>query len=203
MIIITSDHGENIGDHGLMDHQYSVHESLIRVPLIIRCPGVFPVSHIIDEQVQTIDILSTLCDLFRVNGAEVESQLQGVSLLSSGPRERKAVFAEYLRPNLIQLRRRYPNHDVTKYDVAYRTVRTGDYKYIESSSGGVELYRIDEDPGETRNLSSAEQGKVREMQGVLEEWAKTARHDSERGSKRDDSRYDERTMRMLKDMGYM
>lgn len=36
--IITGDHGENIGDHGLMDHQYSLHETLLHVPLIISGP---------------------------------------------------------------------------------------------------------------------------------------------------------------------
>ena len=38
LLIITSDHGENIGDHGLMSHAYSLHDTLIHVPLIVRYP---------------------------------------------------------------------------------------------------------------------------------------------------------------------
>ncbi|MBD3367903.1 MAG: sulfatase-like hydrolase/transferase, partial [Candidatus Eisenbacteria bacterium] len=39
VIIVTSDHGENLGDYGLMDHQFGVHETLIAVPLVVRAPG--------------------------------------------------------------------------------------------------------------------------------------------------------------------
>lgn len=42
LLIVTSDHGENIGDHRLMSHAYSLHDTLIRVPLIIRYPECFP-----------------------------------------------------------------------------------------------------------------------------------------------------------------
>ena len=42
LLIITSDHGENIGDHGLMSHAYSLHDTLIHVPLIVRYPELFP-----------------------------------------------------------------------------------------------------------------------------------------------------------------
>ncbi|MBU1074432.1 sulfatase, partial [bacterium] len=38
IVIVTSDHGENLGDHGLMDHQYSVHETLLAVPLVVYVP---------------------------------------------------------------------------------------------------------------------------------------------------------------------
>jgi len=39
LLIVTSDHGENLGDHGLMSHMFSVHESILRVPLVVRYPG--------------------------------------------------------------------------------------------------------------------------------------------------------------------
>ena len=42
LLIITSDHGENIGDHGLMSHAYSLHDTLIHVPLVVRYPELFP-----------------------------------------------------------------------------------------------------------------------------------------------------------------
>ena len=39
IIVVTSDHGENLGDHGLMEHQFSVHETLLAIPLVIRDPS--------------------------------------------------------------------------------------------------------------------------------------------------------------------
>jgi len=42
LIIITSDHGENIGDYGTIDHMLDIHNTLLRVPLIIRYPPCFP-----------------------------------------------------------------------------------------------------------------------------------------------------------------
>src|SRR5262249_62397010 len=38
LLVITSDHGENIGEHELMDHQFSLHDTLIKVPLLVRYP---------------------------------------------------------------------------------------------------------------------------------------------------------------------
>ena len=36
MVVITSDHGENVCDHGLMDHQFSLHQTVLHVPLLVR-----------------------------------------------------------------------------------------------------------------------------------------------------------------------
>ena len=38
MVVITSDHGENVCEHGLMDHQFSLHQTLLHVPLLVRDP---------------------------------------------------------------------------------------------------------------------------------------------------------------------
>src|SRR5262249_43997675 len=59
MLIVTSDHGENLGDHGLMSHMFSVHDSILRVPLIVRYAGG---EHRGTESalVQTVDIFPTI-----------------------------------------------------------------------------------------------------------------------------------------------
>ncbi len=64
IFIVTSDHGENLGDHGLVDHQGSLHESVLRVPLLIVGPGV-PAGVRIDRPVSTTDLFDWVQDLVR------------------------------------------------------------------------------------------------------------------------------------------
>lgn len=64
VLIVTSDHGENLGDHGLVDHQVSLHESVLRVPLILRGPGV-PALGLVDRPVLTSDLFAWIQDLAR------------------------------------------------------------------------------------------------------------------------------------------
>jgi len=59
LIIITSDHGENIDDHGLMDHQLCLYDTLLKVPLIIIGPG-FPQGKRYTKQIQLHQIYHTI-----------------------------------------------------------------------------------------------------------------------------------------------
>jgi arylsulfatase A-like enzyme/Flp pilus assembly protein TadD len=76
LIILTGDHGESLGEHGELTHNYFAYNSSIWVPLIIEGPEIKPAR--IDEYVCHIDLFPTLCDIL---GIEKPSFLQGVSLL--------------------------------------------------------------------------------------------------------------------------
>jgi len=80
-VIVTSDHGEELGEHyphNTGDHGHSLMDNLMLVPLIIRDPSASYPSQIVDRQVRTIDILPTVADLMDV---PVETKLDGRSLL--------------------------------------------------------------------------------------------------------------------------
>jgi len=62
IVIVTSDHGENLGDHGLVDHQGSLSESVLRVPLVIRGPGI-SVGRRVDHPVSLTRLFRFLQDL--------------------------------------------------------------------------------------------------------------------------------------------
>lgn len=64
LFIITSDHGENIGDHGLMDHQYALYDTLLHVPLLIN-GGPFEKT-INDDFIQLLDIAPTVLDVLDI-----------------------------------------------------------------------------------------------------------------------------------------
>ncbi len=144
VLIITSDHGENLGEHGLMDHQFSLHDTLLRVPLIIRFPGIFNRGARIKKMVQTTGILPTVCRLLGIEN-------KGKDLLQLDSRE---AFAEYLTPQPPSeiLKKRYPGGDFSRFCRGLTAVYSGDWKLISSTRGEYELYNLKEDPEETSNL---------------------------------------------------
>src|SRR5690606_8343758 len=83
-IFLTSDHGENLGEHGLMDHCYCLYETLLRVPLIAHFPSVFGRGERTDRQVQSHDLFPTILELADVGDDPAWSQVQSRSLLSNG-----------------------------------------------------------------------------------------------------------------------
>jgi len=152
ILIITADHGEHIGDHGLLDHKMSVYDSLIRVPLIIRYPSHFASGLKIRRQVQTIDLFTTLVALCGLEKAKTE----GTSLLQNPlpGEEKRTTFSEFARPLLFidVIERHFPMADYSRIDRALLSVRTDRYKLIRASDKRHELYDLLSDPQEQRNL---------------------------------------------------
>ncbi|MFH0943847.1 MAG: sulfatase [Planctomycetota bacterium] len=89
VLIVTSDHGENLGDHGLVDHQASLHETVLRVPLILQGSGI-PPGEVIDTPVSTCALYFWIQDmqrnafrpdLIRENQVLISERMQPVALL--------------------------------------------------------------------------------------------------------------------------
>ena len=81
-LIVTSDHGEAFGEHQTREHSKTIYEELVRVPLLIRGPGV--AAGRIDERVGLIDLGPTILDLFGVHSAKL-TRWQG---MKGNPQER-------------------------------------------------------------------------------------------------------------------
>ena len=135
IVVVAGDHGESLGEHGERDHGVFVYESTLRVPLIIRVPG-GPRGRI-GEVVRLIDVMPTLLDLVRVSGPRMD----GVSLagLMDG-RERRLGLEAYSES-------KYPQRFGWS---PLRALREGRFKVIEAPRP--ELYDLERDPFETRNL---------------------------------------------------
>jgi arylsulfatase A-like enzyme len=177
MLIILSDHGENIGDHGLMSHAYSLHDTLIRVPLIVRYPEVFPPGQRVTHQIQLTDLFPTVLDVLGLDLPGVRQELQGVSLLASptdAPAGRLA-YAELLapHPSIAALNRRTGTPEGTPrpaFDRALRCLRTPTTKMIWASDGNHALYDLRQDPYETTNLVATEPKLAAEYLDLLNAW---------------------------------
>jgi arylsulfatase A-like enzyme len=90
VVALTSDHGEEFGDHGHLWHGKTLYEEQLRVPLIIRRPGEPHAGHRIATPVQLVDVAPTL---LAAAGLDVPQQVTGVRLPPAEADARRAIFA--------------------------------------------------------------------------------------------------------------
>jgi arylsulfatase A-like enzyme len=150
-IVLTSDHGEAFGEHGVNEHGNTLHREVVQVPLILVAPSL-PAGRTVQEHVRTIDILPTILDLARVEPAE-PSALEGVSLLPliRGKGTELPVFSEGLL-----------------YGSTERSLITGGYKLMYDEQGeNYSLYDLSWDANETIDLAERQPERAREMGAAL------------------------------------
>ena len=147
LIIFMSDHGETLGDHGLVAKGCRFYEGLVRVPLIVSWPGQFAPGRVSDALVELIDVAPTLLD---VVGLPKPERMQGRSLLPMLKGEtdthREFVRCEYYRA----LSPAAQAHFVGSYATMLRDRRYKLVNYHGHAMG--ELFDLDTDPGEFDNL---------------------------------------------------
>ncbi len=173
IIIITSDHGEVIGDHEpYIEHHLCAYEELIRVPLIMRYPDALPKGKKIEFLSQTLDIFPTILDLLGIDRSSgMWRSIQGVSLLPAleGKKPREFALCEYRSlQQMERIWRRFPEVDIRPFSRWFKVYRTERYKYIWYSDGRDELYDLKEDPRERRNLVSLKPGLAKQLRNKLE-----------------------------------
>lgn len=163
LVVLTSDHGENLGEHHMLDHKFCIYETLLKVPLIVRYPAAVPRGQRVVEPVQTIDVFATLIEV--AGASDSAAERRGPSLLGQRSQDR-VVQAQYYRPTLFMgtLRSAYPKANVTRFDRRLASVEAGAMKYIWSSNGAHELYDLVVDPGEENNLAAERPEVVAELE---------------------------------------
>jgi choline-sulfatase len=137
VIIVTSDHGEMLGERGAW-YKMSFYEGSARVPLIVRAPGLFGPGRVA-APVSTMDLLPTLAGLAHPGRPpEVVGPLDGRSLLPhlSGVPDRDEVVAEYLAEGAI---------------APIVMIRRGSHKFIHSPADPDQLFDLESDPDERIN----------------------------------------------------
>jgi arylsulfatase A-like enzyme len=163
LIIVTSDHGEALGEHGLLGHGVSVYQNQVYVPLLIKFPGQREPATV-DELASTVDLLPTVLDVLAL---PVPDFVEGTSLAPGASRRSRTVLTESY-PGAI-LRRAHP-----RFRRVARAVFAGDLKLIATTSGGRELYDLSRDPGEQHNLYDADD-PPRELEEELARWLASRR----------------------------
>ena len=206
LLIITSDHGENIGDHGHWGHRYCLYETLLRIPLVIRLPGVFEKGARPVLSVQTVDLYPTIMDLLRLDEEGIRGELQGESLIPSALLSRKRPFSvsEMMPMPGLRSYEGHPGFDASVFSYGLRAIRQGGHKLIWSSEGKHEHYHLSWDPHELRNIFHARSEKAEELRTLLEEWEKSSEAASTPAySIQKDTGVDDEIRSRLKHLGYL
>lgn len=148
MILFTSDHGETLGDHGLMYKGCRFYEGLIRIPLIFSWPGHFQSGLQSDALVELIDMSTTLVELA---GLQPPEHMQGKSLL---PILRGEAPADHLRESVrCEYFDALDSHFTGGTGTFATMYRNHRYKLsIYHGHGLGELYDLENDPWEFDNL---------------------------------------------------
>jgi arylsulfatase A-like enzyme len=166
VLIVTADHGEGLGSHGVIGHGVNLYQEALRVPLLIHHPAELRPARI-RQNVSLIDILPTIRALA---GLPPDPRDEGVDLLS------------VLRGEHTLEERPVFGHVLTRYKTAApdddRTVRAavvGSWKYLSTKPGGEELYDLARDPGESTDLSQQSPDLVERLRRELEHFEGTSR----------------------------
>jgi arylsulfatase A-like enzyme/Flp pilus assembly protein TadD len=155
LIVLTSDHGEGLGEHGEKTHGYFIYQSTLWVPLIVHWPASnanFPPK--VDSPARLMDVAPTI---LQFAGISPPPEFQGRSLL------------ELLHPDASKTPREVYSESLYAHShfgcSSLRALRTGRYKYIQAPKP--ELYDLLTDAGETRNLYSQQSALARTARETL------------------------------------
>ncbi len=156
IVILTSDHGEHLGEHHMLDHQYSLYDVLLEVPLIVHYPKAFEPGRD-DRPVMSFDVFPTLLNLAGLSDAvagipaidlrevpEARLRLSEYPTATDGPFDGQVkAFADLEAERERWLR-------------SLRALTDGDSKLICGSDGARMLFNTADDPGEQTNLVAAD-----------------------------------------------
>jgi len=149
VVIVTSDHGENLGDHGLFEHQFSVHETLLGVPLVIAGPGIGPAGSTRSAPVLLTDLFATVIELAGLTPDRIPPGSR--PLLSGNSAVDRPLIGEYAGPPaglLALLRTLNARLDTARLAPARRTIRIGDLRLTLASDGTLSLNDTATDPAQ-------------------------------------------------------
>jgi arylsulfatase len=156
-VIVAADHGEELLEHGWIGHNVHLYEPSVHVPLVVRFPKAAGVSpRRLPPLADLLDLAPTIADVFGVLGkGGSEREFQGRSLLPAveGAPGKAAVLSRSV-------------WDRPRY--ALRELR---YKYFyDTRSGEEQLYDLERDPGETRDLVGAQPLRAAYYRQALHAW---------------------------------
>ena len=183
LVVVTADHGEEFNDHGRMGHSRTVYQELVHVPLIVKYPRGegWPSGAVEPRTVALLDVYPTVLE---VTGVELPpalaERLAGVSLLGDGARERPVVSETARRGGV-------------------RGVVDPPYKLVHLvADDAFELYDLDADPGERRDLLAARPELAARLKQSLADWERSVRDGA--AAERD---LDPELIERLEAMGYL
>ncbi len=183
LIVLLSDHGEDLGQHGEFHHGIFLYDATVRIAWIMDGPSI-PAGVRIQQQARTIDVLPTVLDLL---GGKASSAVQGTSMVPalSG----KQVASTYSYEETL-----FPKFMMNW--AALRGLHTADWMYVHAPRP--ELYDLQNDPGELHNVIDAHPREYRELEKQLKLLSQVGNGTGKIIS----NQMDQQTMERLRSLGY-
>jgi tetratricopeptide (TPR) repeat protein len=150
LVILLSDHGEGLGDHGEEQHGIFLYREAIQVPLIVKLPGGGRAGTRVASPAQLVDVVPTVLDVL---GVPVPAELPGASLLAL-PEAERPIYAETFYPRL-----HFGWSELT-------SLVSGRHHFIDAPTP--ELYDLEADPAESLDLLRQERRTAAELRRRLE-----------------------------------
>jgi arylsulfatase A-like enzyme len=169
LVVMTADHGEGLGDHGWLEHGVNLHDEQLHVPLVFRWRGRLPAGRRIETPLSVRVVAPTIADLAWLGEFEPPGGRSIAEDLRAGREpESLPVFAQR-RPH--RATDEIPEDVLKLLGPAGRTlaVRHGRWKLIRSEGAPPELYDVESDPDETRNVSRDHPELARELSALIDE----------------------------------
>ena len=153
LVVLLSDHGEGLGEHGESNHGYFIYQSTLWVPLLFHWPSGAPAyPERVSQPAGLIDVAPTILNFL---GIPAPTSFEGQALVGADPGEAdpRAVYSESLY-----------THDAFGW-APLRSLRLGAYKYIEAPRA--ELYDLHQDPHEQNNILAKNSAEAPLLQSKL------------------------------------
>jgi len=186
LVVLTSDHGESLGEHQELSHGIFLYEASMRIPLILVLEGVLPSGHSVEGYVSLTDIFPTVCDIM---GVIVPEEVHGRSLLN-------LIRGAETGDVPIYMESLYPFENFGWSPIT--GVLSSGLKYLRAPEP--ELYNVEADPHELTNLAQHEKRRIVVLETLLGD---LERRYSSSASGKAVSGMDEKTRRRLESLGYV
>jgi arylsulfatase A-like enzyme len=205
VVLVTSDHGTEFHEHGEVFHGQGVYGELTNIPLIVSWPGQIARDRVVEDVVQSIDVMPTLLDL---SGLPVPREAQGRSLrpfLEAAPPS-SAFRAEWsARPAVSHRVPNVPNQPPPR-DRVVEAIWDGPWKLLRSHTPGYpefELYAWKTDPLDQKDVASANPEVVTRLARALDAWRATAEGARLRSDEESTKDLDPEALERLRALGYV
>ena len=160
VVVVTADHGEAFKEHGFYFHGRTVYTEELKVPLLIRAPGVDPKR--VKDFVGLVDLLPTLAGLNGLKAPKAQGKDLGPVLTGEGTLAPRYLFMEQLA---------YPNYKT--HIVAALNTQSGVKAIKDITKNVIEVFDVKADPGEQKNLLDADPKAGDDVRKALDQFIDT------------------------------